>query len=817
MKGIRSKLNLVLTIVVFFMFSLQGFSQACDTICGSNLAPNPGFENTTLNCADTVSEIFTDYSQVQGWFGTACSTCPGNGSTPDYYNSLCNGPAQTNNCGSSNGSMGFFTYAIAGANAREYVQAQLTTPLVAGTEYCISIDVKTSNGSFAYKPSDGLGLWFTNQMVDIDVQNGGQMYIGPGSLINATPQIENPSGNFIDTNCVTVTGTFTATGTEQWVVIGNFRNDANTQFNTTCSFFNPCFGYLIVDDISVRTSCNNTPLPVDLQLSTTSDTICEGSCTTLSANVMGGTSPYIITWDNGLPNGNGPHNVCPTTTTTYTAIVTDSLNQSDTTSITLYVNPTDSTTLNTTICSGDSVFAGGNWQNTTGIYYDTLQNLFGCDSIHQTVLNVNPTPSTTQNISLCQGDSLVVGSNTYYSSGNYIDTLVNAAINGCDSIVSTNLTVSTVVTSTSTATICQGDSILLGGAFQTTAGNYNDTIFGGSSSGCDSVHTTTLTVNPIIINSTSATICQGDSILLGGVFQTTSGTYNDTIIGGSSTGCDSIISTTLTVNSIATSIDVITSCAPITWIDGITYSASTSTPTDTLFRGAANGCDSVVTLNLTITTPTTTTNVYNECEGFSVVVGTNTYNTTGIFIDVLNGCDTIITDLTINPAPQLTLIKADDNCGENIGSVSAITSSNNPPITYSWNTGSTDSTISNLPSGTYMITINDASGCANADTVFLDNLQMDCDFFVYTPNVFTPNGDGNNDIFFVRGKGIATMNIKIYNRWGNKVFESSDINQGWDGTFKGKEAPPAVYAYQLKAVCYNGTTYFTKGDVTLIR
>jgi len=152
-----------------------------------------------------------------------------------------------------------------------------------------------------------------------------------------------------------------------------------------------------------------------------------------------------------------------------------------------------------------------------------------------------------------------------------------------------------------------------------------------------------------------------------------------------------------------------------------------------------------------------------------------------------------------------------------IGSVSAITSSNNPPITYSWNTGSTDSTISNLPSGTYMITINDASGCANADTVFLDNLQMDCDFFVYTPNVFTPNGDGNNDIFFVRGKGIETLSVKIYNRWGNKVFEINDIAQGWDGTYKGAEQNTAIFVFVLEATFLNGKTVSESGDVSLIR
>jgi hypothetical protein len=68
-----------------------------------------------------------------------------------------------------------------GSDAREYVQAQLTSPLVAGMEYCVSINARSNSESPVYDRNDDLGLWFTNQMVDIDTQNGGQQFIGPGS------------------------------------------------------------------------------------------------------------------------------------------------------------------------------------------------------------------------------------------------------------------------------------------------------------------------------------------------------------------------------------------------------------------------------------------------------------------------------------------------------------------------------------------------------------------------------------------------------------------------------------------------------------
>ena len=252
-------------------------------------------------------------------------------------------------------------------------------------------------------------------------------------------------------------------------------------------------------------------------------------------------------------------------------------------------------------------------------------------------------------------------------------------------------------------------------------------------------------------------------------------------------------------------------------MDGNIYSASTTTPTFTIVGGGASGCDSIVTLNLTITIPVTTTNVFTECDGFSVTVGTNTYTTTGIFTDIVNNCDTVVTNLTINPAPQLTLIKTDDNCGEQIGSVTAIVSTTNPPIVYSWNTGSTDSIISNLPAGTYSVIVNDGSGCANSYSTVVEDFELECEYHVYLPNVFSPNGDNENDILYVRGKGIESVSFVVYNRWGNKVFESNSLAEGWDGTFRGQEQSSAVFVYFIKATFVNGKSIEEKGNVSIVK
>jgi gliding motility-associated-like protein len=85
------------------------------------------------------------------------------------------------------------------------------------------------------------------------------------------------------------------------------------------------------------------------------------------------------------------------------------------------------------------------------------------------------------------------------------------------------------------------------------------------------------------------------------------------------------------------------------------------------------------------------------------------------------------------------------------------------------------------------------------------------------PNAFTPGRFGQNSIIMVKGFGIATMSWKIYNRWGQVVFESNNPFIGWDGTYKGAAQPMDVYAYTLDATFFNGIKVRRKGDITLIR
>lgn len=88
---------------------------------------------------------------------------------------------------------------------------------------------------------------------------------------------------------------------------------------------------------------------------------------------------------------------------------------------------------------------------------------------------------------------------------------------------------------------------------------------------------------------------------------------------------------------------------------------------------------------------------------------------------------------------------------------------------------------------------------------------------IFVPDIFSPNGDGNNDVLFVRGLGIASMTFLVYNRWGERVFESSAPEHGWDGRFRGAEAPSGGYTYYLKAEMGNGEVQELSGKVILVR
>ena len=87
---------------------------------------------------------------------------------------------------------------------------------------------------------------------------------------------------------------------------------------------------------------------------------------------------------------------------------------------------------------------------------------------------------------------------------------------------------------------------------------------------------------------------------------------------------------------------------------------------------------------------------------------------------------------------------------------------------------------------------------------------------LYIPDAFTPNGDGINDTFGIAGEAIKNFSMRIYNRWGELLFESDDASKQWDGNYQGKKVPQGVYVYQLSAQAATGERAAKKGTVTVV-
>lgn len=143
---------------------------------------------------------------------------------------------------------------------------------------------------------------------------------------------------------------------------------------------------------------------------------------------------------------------------------------------------------------------------------------------------------------------------------------------------------------------------------------------------------------------------------------------------------------------------------------------------------------------------------------------------------------------------------------------------------YSWtpaegienpNSAETDAVVNQTT--IYKVTASDGF-CSKSDTVIVYTEDYVCDEpFVYLPNAFTPNGDGDNDILYLRSAITHEVLLRIFDRWGELVFETDNQHIGWDGTFKGKPCNPDVYDYYLKVKCIDNQENIIKGNVTLIR
>ena len=616
--------------------------------------------------------------------------------------------------------------------------------------------------------------------------------------VNPTPPAPTVANVTI---CPNNSATLTATapgGSYEWydALVGGNLLGTNASYTTPVLLANTTYYVQTTVNgcVSPRTTVTVTIAPALVVNAGVDDTICDGTPYTLGVNPNG--PGYTYVWDE-LPaplNFSNIFNpvVTPNATTTYVVTVTDANNCVGDDSVTIFVNPPPTMTApaNITVCNNDPIAAstftsnpaGGTftWTNSdptiglaaAGTGNTPAFNAFnggaapvtatitvtpsvnGCLGVPVTyTITVNPgaLAIVPANITVCPGDpipasaftSLPVGGTFTWTNSNPTIGLAAAGTGNTpafNAINNSNVPVTSTVSVTATASSCPGPPA-----------------------------TYTITVNPITTGATNVAICQGDSMLIGGNYYSTPGNYIDT-----------------TTN--------------------------------------AYGCDSILTYTLTINIVSVETNQLIICDGDSILLNGNYYSAAGTYPFTFTstaGCDSIVIyELAIDPLPTISVIA--ETTMINLGESTELTAfTGQPNTTYSWSPpDGLSCTLCPNPiatpsqSGWYYVTATNQNGCTSIDSIYI---EVDVTTNIYVPNIFSPNEDGNNDIYLVRGKGIDLFHLSIYNRWGQLVFESNDIEQGWDGTKDGGVLNQGVFVYKLNVTFRDGDEFKQTGNITLIR
>lgn len=177
-------------------------------------------------------------------------------------------------------------------------------------------------------------------------------------------------------------------------------------------------------------------------------------------------------------------------------------------------------------------------------------------------------------------------------------------------------------------------------------------------------------------------------------------------------------------------------------------------------------------------------------------------------------CDslTAFSNVRLGTRPQVNLGPDRFICNDNPVQLDAGSDGNS----YLWTpTGETTQVISTAISGTYSVTVRNTDGCTASDQIFLKD---SCPMYIFLPTAFTPDANGLNDNFIWKGNmKMKTYNFSIYNRWGEKLFDTTDPTKAWDGTFMDNPCHMGVYVYLLECVDTQENRHVLKDNFTLLR
>jgi gliding motility-associated-like protein len=312
-------------------------------------------------------------------------------------------------------------------------------------------------------------------------------------------------------------------------------------------------------------------------------------------------------------------------------------------------------------------------------------------------------------------------------------------------------------------------------------------------------------------------------------------TGSQSVILTNASGCDSIITLNLAVSQNSIGTDIQSACESYTWIDGNTYTNSTTAPTYIIGGGNVNGCDSTVNLNLTINQTSSSSIDISSCGPYFAPNG-QTYTESGNFsyiIQTTNGCDSTITvNLTISPTPTAAFSSSPALLEFGMTEIQMLDQSVGQINFWNWTyttasgaiqTSALQNPLFTIPSNTsgnqtFQLVVSTDQGCNNEITSILNIIE---DAALYIPNTFSPDGNAFNNVFKIEGRNIDPnrFELTIYNRWGELIFTSLDPAVGWDGAVANKGvAPIGTYTYQVSYRFVNSNESETvNGHLNLIR
>jgi hypothetical protein len=419
---------------------------------------------------------------------------------------------------------------------------------------------------------------------------------------------------------------------------------------------------------------------------------------------------------------------------------------------------------------GSYTWSDGNTYTSNASPTQTFTNVNGCDSIITLNLTINQ-PNTGTHVQTACDSYIWIDGNTYTSDNNTAThTLTNQV--GCDSVVTLDLTINNSNTGTDVQTACDSYVWIDGNTY--TSDNNTATHTLTNAAGCDSIVTLDLTINNSNTGTDVQTACDSYVWIDGNTYTSDNNTATHTLTNAA--GCDSIVTLDLTINNSTTGTDVQTACDSYMWIDGNTYTSDNNTATHTLVN--ADGCDSIVTLDLTISNSTTGTDVQTKCDTYTWIDG-NTYtsdnNTATHTLTNAAGCDSVVTlDLTIENVSNLTVNQNDNILAADLSGASYqwIDCGNNDQLI----TGANSQIYTAPQNGDYAVIITEGNCTDTSDCLTVSTMGLATNKWINNVVIYPNPTTGTVHLKIGKPESLSTVIVRnIYGQ--NTPFQIEHFNE----------------------------------------